>query len=206
MCHAVHGHAQPNILTPVQPAIVSSCWTYTPINLLRQHHSSTSSQATRFGLSNVMTRDTTRPTDGGPGHSLGDTDLLAGLWEEAPFARLPLDAPSELRELLDDIDNPKRVYAVVSASRRHNFQLLVQRCVRQSCLAVPRKLTCSHLDISFNFGMGAMLTSAQPLPALPAGSASRAGPLSADTTPRALEPWPPTSRAWITRRMDSVHG
>jgi hypothetical protein len=28
---------------------------------------------------------------------------------------------------VDDIDNPKRVYAVHKASRRHNFQQLVQK-------------------------------------------------------------------------------
>lgn len=56
-----------------------------------------------------------------------DLDLLAGLWEEARFARLPWDAPSELRDLVDDIDNPKRVYTVHKASRRHNFQQLVQK-------------------------------------------------------------------------------
>lgn len=74
-----------------------------------------------------MTPDTVRPADGGHGHGYVDLDLLAGLWEEARFARLPWDAPSELKELVEDIDNPKRVYAVHKASRRHNFQLLVQK-------------------------------------------------------------------------------
>ena len=58
-----------------------------------------------------------------------DADLVAGLWEEAPFARLPWDAPAELRELVDEVENPRRVYAVHRASRRHNFQLIVQKCV-----------------------------------------------------------------------------
>lgn len=56
-------------------------------------------------------------------------DVLAGLWQEAPFARLPPDAPVELHAYTHDIDNPKRVYAVHRASRRHEFQLLVERCV-----------------------------------------------------------------------------
>ena len=55
-----------------------------------------------------------------------DADLIAGLWEEAPFPRLPWDAPAELRELVVEVENPRRVHAVHQASRRHNFQLLVQ--------------------------------------------------------------------------------
>lgn len=78
-----------------------------------------------------MTIETPRPpASSGVGSSGGgDTDLIAGLWEEAPFARLPWDAPTELRELVDEVENPRRVYAVHQASRRHNFQLIVQMCV-----------------------------------------------------------------------------
>ncbi|TPX10258.1 uncharacterized protein E0L32_001455 [Thyridium curvatum] len=60
-----------------------------------------------------------------------DADLVAGLWEVAPFARLPTDAPAELRDLIEEIDNPKRVYAVHRASRRHDFQYIVQ--LRDGC-------------------------------------------------------------------------
>ena len=74
-----------------------------------------------------MTRDSTRSVDGGRDHRDAEVDLLAGLWEEAPFARLPWDAPAELKELVEVIENPKRVYAVHRASRRHNFQLLVEK-------------------------------------------------------------------------------
>ncbi len=76
-----------------------------------------------------MTRDAMRPASAGNPSSKApdDLDLLAGLWEEARFARLPWDAPSELRDLVDDIDNPRRVYSVHKASRRHNFQQLVQK-------------------------------------------------------------------------------
>lgn len=73
-----------------------------------------------------MTRESTsRVVDGG--NNVNDLDLIAGLWEEARFARLPCDAPAELKELVEDIDNPKRVYAIHRASRRHNFQLLLQK-------------------------------------------------------------------------------
>ncbi|PHH75433.1 hypothetical protein CDD80_2365 [Ophiocordyceps camponoti-rufipedis] len=58
-------------------------------------------------------------------------DLTAGLWQEAFFARLPDDAPQELQDLVQDIDNPRRVYAIHKASRRHDFQLLVDRYVVQ---------------------------------------------------------------------------
>lgn len=82
-----------------------------------------------------MTRDTTGPLD--PGHVTRhthhdvETDLLAGLWETAPFARLPWDAPSELKDLVEDIENPKRVYAIHRASRRHGFQQLVEKFIVQ---------------------------------------------------------------------------
>ncbi|KAK7747288.1 hypothetical protein SLS53_001541 [Cytospora paraplurivora] len=82
-----------------------------------------------------MTRDTTRPLDAGPTHHHMhhdiDTDLLAGLWETAPFARLPWDAPPELKELVEDIENPKRVYAIHRACRRHGFQQLVEKFILQ---------------------------------------------------------------------------
>ncbi|KAK3349333.1 hypothetical protein B0T25DRAFT_481866 [Lasiosphaeria hispida] len=97
-----------------------------------------------------MTPDASRPADGGHSHgSPSDLDILAGLWEEARFARLPWDAPSELRDLVEDIDNPKRVYAIHKASRRHNFQLLVQRFtvqLREGCgseyCSTPTCFTC----------------------------------------------------------------
>jgi hypothetical protein len=76
-----------------------------------------------------MTGDAMRPSSAGnlTSKATDELDLLAGLWEEARFARLPWDAPSELKELVEDIDNPKRVYAIHKASRRHNFQLLVHK-------------------------------------------------------------------------------
>ncbi|KAH8887694.1 hypothetical protein GQ53DRAFT_809004 [Thozetella sp. PMI_491] len=95
-----------------------------------------------------MTLDTIRPADGG-GQGGSDVDVMASLWEVAPFARLPGDAPNELRHLVEDIENPKRVYAVHKASRRHSFQLLVQKYVvqlRDGCGAdychTPTCFTC----------------------------------------------------------------
>ncbi|KAF4335342.1 ubiquitin ligase [Fusarium beomiforme] len=73
-----------------------------------------------------MTPDAARHQD----HSIelaADLELLAGLWQEAPFARLPPDAPPELRPYVQNVESPARVYAIHQASRRHGFQLLVQR-------------------------------------------------------------------------------
>lgn len=82
-----------------------------------------------------MTRDTIRPPDAGnaahPVQHDVEMDLLAGLWETAPFARLPGDAPPELKEMVEDIENPKRVYAIHRASRRHGFQQLVEKFIVQ---------------------------------------------------------------------------
>jgi hypothetical protein len=74
-----------------------------------------------------MTRDITRPAPSGQVSNGSEMDILASLWEEAPFARLPVDAPAELKDYVEDVDNPKRVYAIHRASRRHNFQLLVEK-------------------------------------------------------------------------------
>ncbi|KAH7013270.1 hypothetical protein EDB80DRAFT_367559 [Ilyonectria destructans] len=67
----------------------------------------------------------------GPLETSSDLDLLAGLWQEAPFARLPPDAPTELDAYVQDIENPSRVYAIHRASRRNDFQLLVERYIAQ---------------------------------------------------------------------------
>ncbi|KAI0199863.1 hypothetical protein F4808DRAFT_202498 [Astrocystis sublimbata] len=78
-----------------------------------------------------MTIDTSRPAPSGCGCGVLDDDLLAALWERAPFPKLPLDAPSEIRELVVDVENPKRVYTIHRASRRHHLQLLIDRFVIQ---------------------------------------------------------------------------
>lgn len=56
-----------------------------------------------------------------------DQSLLAGLWQAAPLIRLPPDAPPELKQYVQDIESPRRVYAIHRASRRHGFQLLVDK-------------------------------------------------------------------------------
>jgi hypothetical protein len=77
-------------------------------------------------LLNVMTRDTQGLHDGRDLTS--DGEIHAALWAAAaPFPNLPNDAPTELRKLAIDIDDPKRVYAIHRASRRHHFQILVER-------------------------------------------------------------------------------
>lgn len=77
-----------------------------------------------------MTHD---PARSGHGHSHVDVEaeILAALWEEVPFPRLPLDAPPELRDLVAEIENPKRVYTIHRATRRHSLQLLIEKFVSQ---------------------------------------------------------------------------
>ncbi|KAK7426616.1 hypothetical protein QQZ08_006946 [Neonectria magnoliae] len=77
-----------------------------------------------------MTPESVR-APGGLSDMPSDLELLAGLWQEAPFARLPLDAPPELDAYIQDIESPSRVYAIHRASRRHDFQLLVERYIAQ---------------------------------------------------------------------------
>ena len=81
-----------------------------------------------------MTRESIRPAS--PQNESADykpeLDLLGLLWEEAPFPRLPRDAPPELKEYVKTIDNPRHVYVIHRAYRRHNFQSLVERYVSHS--------------------------------------------------------------------------
>ncbi|PMD29071.1 hypothetical protein L207DRAFT_475712 [Hyaloscypha variabilis F] len=76
-----------------------------------------------------MTRDTYRVHD--DRESASDAEMYAALWAAAPFPRLPDDAPAELKAFTIDVDDPKRVYAIHRASRRHHFQLLVERYILQ---------------------------------------------------------------------------
>ncbi|RKL49479.1 hypothetical protein BFJ72_g938 [Fusarium proliferatum] len=95
-----------------------------------------------------MTPDAVRPRDNSI-ELTADLDLLAGLWQEAPFARLPPDAPPDLMAYVQNVENPARVYAIHQASRRHGFQLLVERYIlqlRSGCenvnCATPTCFTC----------------------------------------------------------------
>jgi hypothetical protein len=72
-----------------------------------------------------MTRDTYRVHD--DRDPVSDAEMYASLWAAASFPRLPDDAPPELKKFAIDIDDPKRVYSIHRASRRHHFQILVER-------------------------------------------------------------------------------
>jgi len=76
-----------------------------------------------------MTRESVRPSS--PHKDQADyrpeLELLGLLWEEAPFPRLPRDAPPELKEYVKIVENPRQVYVIHRACRRHNFQSLVER-------------------------------------------------------------------------------
>ncbi|KAH7410688.1 HECT-domain-containing protein-like protein [Cadophora sp. MPI-SDFR-AT-0126] len=76
-----------------------------------------------------MTRDTHRVHD--DREIVSDADIYAALWATAPFPRLPEDAPSELKKLTAEVDDPRRIYGIHRARRRHNFQLLVERYILQ---------------------------------------------------------------------------
>jgi hypothetical protein len=77
-----------------------------------------------------MTRDTLRAVDDHDQDWDADGEVFSALWAAAPsFPQLPLDAPPELKRLTVDVRDPKRVYAIYRASRRHGFQLLVERFV-----------------------------------------------------------------------------
>jgi hypothetical protein len=58
----------------------------------------------------------------------GDAEIFSALWAAAlSFPQLPPDAPSELKALTVDVEDPKKVYFLHRASRRHGFQILVER-------------------------------------------------------------------------------
>ncbi|KAI1473235.1 uncharacterized protein F4812DRAFT_43325 [Daldinia caldariorum] len=78
-----------------------------------------------------MTREVNRPVDNDPGNNILDAEILDALWEQVPFPRLPADAPSEMKELVIDVENPRRVYAIHRASRRHDLQLIVEKFITQ---------------------------------------------------------------------------
>jgi len=102
-----------------------------------------------------MTTRATRPPDGRNGPAArAEMEAVAALWEEVPFPRLPPDAPRELRELLVDIKNPRKVYTIHRASRRHHLHVLIERfilqlrygcgyaaCPTSSCFSCRRRLS-----------------------------------------------------------------
>jgi hypothetical protein len=76
----------------------------------------------------------TRDTQGlhGDRESASEAEVYTALWSAATFPRLPTDAPAELKKLTIDVDDPKRVYIIHRASRRHNLQNLVEKSVPPS--------------------------------------------------------------------------
>lgn len=56
-----------------------------------------------------------------------EDEVYAALWATAPYPRLPEDAPDELKNFIVDVEDPKRIYTIHLAARRHQFQLLVER-------------------------------------------------------------------------------
>ncbi|KFY22333.1 hypothetical protein V493_06658, partial [Pseudogymnoascus sp. VKM F-4281 (FW-2241)] len=74
-----------------------------------------------------MTRDT-------PANGFNvDPQVLSALWaaQASTFPHLPPDAPPELLKNTVDVRDPQRVYTIYRASRRYNFQLLVERFILQ---------------------------------------------------------------------------
>ncbi|KAI5922863.1 hypothetical protein F4810DRAFT_671774 [Camillea tinctor] len=78
-----------------------------------------------------MTIESTRLAENASVCNSLEADILAALWEQVPFPRLPPDAPPELKELVIDIENPKRLHTIHRATRRHNLQLLVEKFIVQ---------------------------------------------------------------------------
>ncbi|KAH6679050.1 HECT-domain-containing protein-like protein [Halenospora varia] len=76
-----------------------------------------------------MTRDVPALHDGRDFAS--EEEVYAALWNTAPFPRLPEDAPSQIKDFVVELEDPKRVYAIHRAARRHQFQLLVERYIHQ---------------------------------------------------------------------------
>jgi hypothetical protein len=104
----------------------TSFFVHTYIHLYKRIHIATGEGSTSTGHPlhiHVMTRDT-------PANGFNvDPQVLSALWEaQAPsFPHLPPDAPPELLKNTVDVRDPQRVYSIYRASRRYNFQLLVER-------------------------------------------------------------------------------
>jgi hypothetical protein len=56
-----------------------------------------------------------------------EEEIYAALWATAPFPRVPEDAPDQLNDFIVDVSDPKRLYTIHRAARRHNFQILVDK-------------------------------------------------------------------------------
>ncbi|RAL67255.1 hypothetical protein DID88_008021 [Monilinia fructigena] len=107
-----------------------------------------------------MTRDTSRVQEERSSFS-GEDDILKALWAAAPFPYLPHDAPDELRKLTIDIDDPKQIYVIHNTRRRHHFQLMVERYIRQ--LRFGCDSTICHTPTCFTCRKRLALTAGRPI-------------------------------------------
>ena len=132
----------------------------------------------------VMTRDSQTAPDAED--SLSDAEVYAALWATTPFPRLPHDAPNEMKKLAIDIDDPKRVYAIHLASRRHHFHILVERC---AIIHPTLPLSClTHcLGIFFKSDTAASLRTVIQRHVSPVANVLRVVLLSEDTMQRVRE-------------------
>ncbi|POS84703.1 hypothetical protein EPUL_004650 [Erysiphe pulchra] len=62
---------------------------------------------------------------------INDFTAYTTLWAVAPFARIPEDAPTELKRLTIEVQDPRRIYTIQKARRRHHFELLLDRFIHQ---------------------------------------------------------------------------
>lgn len=154
-----------------------------------------------------MTRDTCRVHDGRDPTS--DGEVYAALWTTAEFPRLPEGAPPELRKLAIEINDPKRVYAIHRASRRHHFQSLVERLA--GMLLDPSEVSnllfkpiLNSADTSFKSDMAANRKLAPRQRVSLVVSVLLAPPQFGATMPRVLEPLQYTWPVRIIQRMVSA--
>lgn len=84
----------------------------------------------------------------------GGADVFAASWAAAPS--LPPDAPQEIRKLVVNVEDPQRVYSLRRASRRHNFQLLVERYAEMPILSTGPSHINLTLDIPYSSGTAAI--------------------------------------------------
>lgn len=71
-----------------------------------------------------MTRETHHVVD----NHEDQGEVFSALWAAAPsFPHLPADAPEEFKRLTVNVEDPKRVYSIHHASRRHGFQILIEK-------------------------------------------------------------------------------
>jgi hypothetical protein len=146
---------------------------------------------------NVMTRDTHGLH--GDRDSATDAEVYTALWSAATFPHLPTDAPNELKKLTIDVDDPKRIYVIHRAGRRHHFQILVEKFVRPSPLLFS--MLTGFIGIFYKSDTAANLIHAlhQHVSLVASDLLLVLEHLPADTMRRVLGRWPYISPPRITR-------